>query len=81
MIKLLVSSRFVSQTVVFFVAKVNTDDLIVLKELIEANKVTPIIDRRGRRYAAYTDGGRRHVRAKRASGTAVTPRLTLALTT
>jgi NADPH:quinone reductase-like Zn-dependent oxidoreductase len=46
LIKMLVSSRFVSQTVVFFVAKVNTDDLIVLKELVEANKVTPVIDRR-----------------------------------
>ena len=46
MLKLLVSSRFVSQKVVFFVASIGTDDLIVLKELIEANKVTPVIDRR-----------------------------------
>jgi NADPH:quinone reductase-like Zn-dependent oxidoreductase len=46
LLKLLVSSRFVSQKVVFFVASIGTDDLIVLKELIEANKVTPVIDRR-----------------------------------
>jgi NADPH:quinone reductase-like Zn-dependent oxidoreductase len=46
LLKLLVSSRFVSQKVVFFMARVRTDDLIVLKELIEANKVTPVIDRR-----------------------------------
>ncbi|HEY4954936.1 MAG TPA: NAD(P)-dependent alcohol dehydrogenase [Gemmatimonadaceae bacterium] len=46
LLKLLVSSRFVSQKVVFFVAKVRTEDLIVLKDLIEAKKVTPVIDRR-----------------------------------
>jgi NADPH:quinone reductase-like Zn-dependent oxidoreductase len=45
LLKLLVSSRFVSQTVVFFVASINMDDLIALKELIEANKMTPVIDR------------------------------------
>ncbi len=43
--KLLVSSRFVSQKVVFFVAAVRANDLVVLKELIEAKKVTPVIDR------------------------------------
>ncbi|OLC44698.1 MAG: alcohol dehydrogenase [Acidobacteria bacterium 13_1_40CM_65_14] len=46
LLKVLVSSRFVSQNLVFFIASIGTDDLIVLKELIEANKVTPIIDRR-----------------------------------
>jgi NADPH:quinone reductase-like Zn-dependent oxidoreductase len=46
LLKLLVSSWFVSQNVVFFIARIGTDDLIVLKELIEANKVTPVIDRR-----------------------------------
>ena len=45
LLKLLVSSWFVSQKVVFFVASIRTDDLIVLKELIEAKKVTPVIDR------------------------------------
>jgi NADPH:quinone reductase-like Zn-dependent oxidoreductase len=38
--------RFVSQTVVTYLSKPNTDDLLSLKELIEAGKVTPVIDRR-----------------------------------
>ena len=46
LLKLLVSSWLVSQKVVFFVGRVNTDELTALKELIEANKVTPVIDRR-----------------------------------
>jgi NADPH:quinone reductase-like Zn-dependent oxidoreductase len=46
LLKLLVASRFISQTVVFFVAKVRAEDLIALKELVEAKKVTPVIDRR-----------------------------------
>jgi NADPH:quinone reductase-like Zn-dependent oxidoreductase len=46
LLQLLVSSWFVSQKVVFFVGRVNTDELTALKELIEANKVTPVIDRR-----------------------------------
>lgn len=41
----LVLSRFVSQKLVPFLAKNSKDDLIVLKELIEAGKVTPVIDR------------------------------------
>jgi NADPH:quinone reductase-like Zn-dependent oxidoreductase len=45
LLNVLVSSWFVSQNVVFFVASIKPDDLIVLKELIEANKVTPVIDR------------------------------------
>ncbi|HVT39950.1 MAG TPA: zinc-binding dehydrogenase [Gemmatimonadaceae bacterium] len=40
------SSRFVSQKVVFFVASIKPDDLNVLNELVEANKLTPVIDRR-----------------------------------
>jgi NADPH:quinone reductase-like Zn-dependent oxidoreductase len=44
LVRLLVSSRFVSQRVVFFIAKVLPEDLIVLKELIETNKVTPVVD-------------------------------------
>jgi NADPH:quinone reductase-like Zn-dependent oxidoreductase len=43
---LLVSARFVGQRVVFFVAKVLRDDLMVLKELMERKKVTPVVDRR-----------------------------------
>jgi NADPH:quinone reductase-like Zn-dependent oxidoreductase len=38
-------SRFVSQQLVAFVNSENYEDLIVLKELIEAGKVTPVIDR------------------------------------
>jgi NADPH:quinone reductase-like Zn-dependent oxidoreductase len=48
LVGVLVSSWFVSQNVAFFVASIRTDDLIALKELIEANKVTPVIDRRYR---------------------------------
>ena len=44
LLKLFIASRFVSQNVVFFVAKVATDDLDVLKDLIEANTVRPIVD-------------------------------------
>lgn len=46
LVTLLVSSWFVSQKVVFFVASIRSDDLVVLRELIEANKATPTIDRR-----------------------------------
>ena len=35
-----------SQKVVFFIAKLNKADLAVLRELLEAGKVTPVIDRR-----------------------------------
>jgi NADPH:quinone reductase-like Zn-dependent oxidoreductase len=38
-------SPFVSQRIVTFVCKPNRDDLELLKELIEAGKVTPVIDR------------------------------------
>jgi NADPH:quinone reductase-like Zn-dependent oxidoreductase len=48
LVGVLVSSWFVSQNVAFFVASIRADDLIALKELIEANKVTPVIDRRYR---------------------------------
>lgn len=46
LLKLLVSSRFGSQRVVFFIARVTAEDLTILKELVEAKKVTPVIDRR-----------------------------------
>ena len=41
----LVSSLFVSQKVVMVLASINHGDLVVLKELMEAKKVTPVIDR------------------------------------
>ena len=41
----LVLSRFVGQRLRSFVAKLDKEDLVVLKELIEAGRVTPVIDR------------------------------------
>jgi NADPH:quinone reductase-like Zn-dependent oxidoreductase len=38
-------SPFVSQKLGTFIAKVNAQDLVVLKELIEAGKVMPVVDR------------------------------------
>ena len=41
----LVSSRFVSQHVVMFLASIDDRDLVALKELMEAGRVTPVVDR------------------------------------
>jgi NADPH:quinone reductase-like Zn-dependent oxidoreductase len=38
-------SRFVRQRLLFFIAKLNKEDLIVLKDLLAAGKVRPVIDR------------------------------------
>jgi len=38
-------SRLLRQRIIFYVAKATQDDLVVLKELIEAGKVCPAIDR------------------------------------
>ena len=43
--KVLLLSPFVSQRLVFFIASMRQADLLSLKELIEAGKVTPLIDR------------------------------------
>jgi NADPH:quinone reductase-like Zn-dependent oxidoreductase len=44
-IRALLLSRFVGQKLTTFVSRENHEDMIVLKELIEAGKVTPVIDR------------------------------------
>jgi NADPH:quinone reductase-like Zn-dependent oxidoreductase len=41
----ILKSRFRSQTVKFFVADINTADLLVMKELLESGKVRSVIDR------------------------------------
>jgi NADPH:quinone reductase-like Zn-dependent oxidoreductase len=44
-LRALLVSPFVSQSLVMFLASTNKEDLVVLKELIEDKKVTPVIDR------------------------------------
>jgi NADPH:quinone reductase-like Zn-dependent oxidoreductase len=44
-VRALVLSRFVAQKLTTFISSENHDDMIVLSELIEAGKVTPVIDR------------------------------------
>jgi NADPH:quinone reductase-like Zn-dependent oxidoreductase len=41
----LMLSRFVDQKLVMFIANINKADLLILKELVEAGKLTPVIDR------------------------------------
>jgi NADPH:quinone reductase-like Zn-dependent oxidoreductase len=60
-------SRFVDQTLVKFHANIGKDDALVLKELVEAGKVTPVIDRvyplaETREAFRYLEAG--HARAK-----------------
>jgi NADPH:quinone reductase-like Zn-dependent oxidoreductase len=45
MIKALVLSRFVSQNLIMVLARPNKEDLTIVRGLMEAGKVTPVIDR------------------------------------
>lgn len=45
LLNLLVSKPFVSQRVVFFVTRINPDDLAAMAQLVETKQVTPVIDR------------------------------------
>jgi NADPH:quinone reductase-like Zn-dependent oxidoreductase len=47
-IRALVLSRFVSQKLVMFLARRSKQDLTIMCDLIEAGKITPVIDRRYR---------------------------------
>jgi NADPH:quinone reductase-like Zn-dependent oxidoreductase len=44
-LRALLLSRFVSQKLTTFVSRENHEDLLVLAELIESGKVTPVLDR------------------------------------
>ncbi|MFI5035547.1 MAG: NAD(P)-dependent alcohol dehydrogenase [Acidimicrobiales bacterium] len=44
-VQYLLISRFTKQRILMFLAKIRKEDLILLQELIEAGKVTPVIDR------------------------------------
>jgi NADPH:quinone reductase-like Zn-dependent oxidoreductase len=46
MLKTIVLPRFVSQNFVTFIARINQEDLNVMRELMANGKVTPVIDRR-----------------------------------
>ncbi len=45
LLKAFLMSKFVSQRMVPFLAQITKEDLNVLKELLEAEKVKPVIDR------------------------------------
>jgi NADPH:quinone reductase-like Zn-dependent oxidoreductase len=44
-LRALLLSRFVDQKLTTFICRENSEDLLILKELIEAGQVTPVIDR------------------------------------
>jgi NADPH:quinone reductase-like Zn-dependent oxidoreductase len=46
LVRTFLASKGRSQTVTFFVAKITKEDLVFLQELVEAEKVRPVIDRR-----------------------------------
>jgi NADPH:quinone reductase-like Zn-dependent oxidoreductase len=44
-VKVRLASLRASQKVIFFIAKLNKEDLVVVQELLEAGKVTPVVER------------------------------------
>jgi NADPH:quinone reductase-like Zn-dependent oxidoreductase len=46
MARALLMSRFVSQRLFMFLAKKSQEDLVILRDLMQAGKVTPVVDRR-----------------------------------
>jgi NADPH:quinone reductase-like Zn-dependent oxidoreductase len=71
MVKTRLASIGASQKIMPFMAKPNSGDLAALAELLEAGKVTPVIDRRyelSRIADAFDYLGQRHARAKIAIG-------------
>ena len=65
--KVLLASLFGSQKMVPMLAKLNKKDMVVLQELLEAGKVTPVIDRTyklGEAAQALAYQGERHARGK-----------------
>ncbi len=67
MLRLVVLSPFVSQEIGAMLARMNQQDLVFLRDLIQAGKVTPVVDRRYplseiREALRYLEGG--HARGK-----------------
>jgi NADPH:quinone reductase-like Zn-dependent oxidoreductase len=44
-VKMAVVSQIVSQSMVFFMLKLNREDLVMVNEFLEAGSVTPVVDR------------------------------------
>ncbi len=66
-VRMRLAATLSSRKAVFFIAKVNSADMEVLRELLEAEKVTPVIDRRyelSEAADAFRYVGEGHARAK-----------------
>ncbi len=66
-VRMRLAATLSSRKAVFFIAKVNSADIEVLRELVEAEKVTPVIDRRyelSEAADAFRYVGEGHARAK-----------------
>ena len=48
LIQAMILSPFVEQELTWFLAQLDRDDLVILGDLMEAGKMTPVIDRRYR---------------------------------